>query len=88
VIEADCKDLDTLWAEDTCSLEIIIKKLSTALRCEGDEIYQPVGFELLGIHLQREYFGAKLSGSRFQWIPQIEDAILYLLSSTRSQNLK
>jgi len=84
MLKAECKDIERFFEEDTISFEVVIQKLSTALRCEGSDIYQPIAFELLGVHLAREYLGAKLTGSRFQWIPQIENAIVYLISASKS----
>jgi hypothetical protein len=78
--EVECKDISRFLDEDTCRLEIIMKKLNTSLKC-CDEMHRPLSFELLGVHLQQEYLGARLSGSRIQWIPPVENEVLNFICS-------
>jgi len=75
-VEVECKDLSNMLGEDVCSVEIVLKNLESTVNGDDEESYHPVNFKLLGFHLQRERIGAKLSGSRFQWVPKIEELLI------------
>lgn len=76
--EAECKDTGRLWDEDICRLEVVLKRLNTSLKFNED-VHRPLYFELLGIHLNQEFLGARLSGSQIQWIPSVENEVLNFL---------
>ena len=78
-LEADCKDLKQILSEDISSVEVVVKNLTTSLNYVEEGVYRPIAFELLGFHLRREQIGAKITGSRIQIIPWLEEILLPLL---------
>lgn len=85
-LEAECRDISKMWAEDICCMEVILKNLSTSIL--GEDFCRPLSFDLLGFHLKREQLGAKIEGSRIFWNPKIEGLVTSLLPTTRPQNKK
>lgn len=75
-LEAECRDISKIWAEDICSMEVILRNFNTTLL--GPDFCKPMSFDLLGFHLKREQIGAKLEGSKIFWNPKIENLILAL----------
>ncbi|CAG7827208.1 unnamed protein product, partial [Allacma fusca] len=80
-LEADCRNLKQILSKDVSSIEVVLKNLNTSLNYVEEGIYRPIALDLLGFHLKREQIGAKITGSRLQIIPRIEEFLLPLLPS-------
>jgi len=78
-IEVSCKDLNNVWADDSLSVEVIIKSLKTKMDYLEEVKLHPVGFDALHFYLRGGEIGAELSGSQFQWVPRLEAMLLALL---------
>jgi hypothetical protein len=72
------------------SMDVVVKHFTTSLenveagRPISPIVYRPVSFETFGFNLHRQNLGAKLSGSRLEWVPQL-DALISTFS-TFNQN--
>lgn len=85
-LEAECRDISKIWADDICCGEVILKNFNTSLL--GEDFCRPLSFDLLGFHLKREQVGAKLEGSRVFWNPKVESLVLAMLPIRSASSTK